>query len=162
MILIALGSNLPSRAGSPVQTLGLALQELGLRGAAAKTVSSFYRNPAWPDPADPPFFNAVARLDTALEPAALMSLLHEVELSFGRVRTRQNAPRPLDLDLLDYRGLVQDGPPVLPHPRMTGRDFVLIPLAEIAPRWRHPRDGRDIEELLAALPGSDRKLSKLA
>jgi 2-amino-4-hydroxy-6-hydroxymethyldihydropteridine diphosphokinase len=124
-------------------------------------VSPLYRNPAWPDPTDPPFVNAVASLDTARDPESLMALLHELEQAFGRVRLQANAPRTLDLDLLDYHGLVQAGPPVLPHPRMSDRAFVLQPLADIAPCWRHPVSGQSVAALLAALPAGARSLSKL-
>jgi 2-amino-4-hydroxy-6-hydroxymethyldihydropteridine diphosphokinase len=72
-------------------------------------------------------------------------------VALGRERDAPNAPRAIDLDLLDYRGAVEAGPPVLPHPRLHLRAFVLLPLAEIAPGWRHPVSRRAIGELIAAL-----------
>ena len=154
MILIALGANLPSRAGPPDATLAAALASLQKRQVEIRAVSSFYRTAAWPDTADPPFVNAVAELKTGLQPVALMAILHEVETDFGRKRSAPNAPRTLDIDLLDYDGRVEPGPPVLPHPRMENRVFVLAPLCDIAPDWRHPASGRTARELLAALGGS--------
>ena len=152
-ILIALGANLPSRAGPPAQTLQAALGMLAARGVEIRKVSAFRQTPAWPEPNDPPFTNAAAALATSLQPLALMTLLHEVEAAFGRVRSARNAPRTLDLDLLDYGGLVlEEGDLRLPHPAIAGRRFVLEPLAEIAPHWRHPVTGQDIAALLAALP----------
>lgn len=152
MIVIALGANLPSSAGPPRATLEAALLQLALRGITIEERSGFYKSAAWPNPSDPVFVNAVARVRTALDPAALLSQLHAVEESFGRERSVQNAPRALDLDLIDYDGLVQQGPPVLPHPRMDARLFVLLPLAELAPGWRHPVSGKTVSELIAAAP----------
>src|SRR5215469_13046587 len=117
MILIALGGNLPSQAGEPAQTLPAALAALDQHGVRVAAVSSYYVTAAWPDPSDPPFVNAVARIETSLAPDALMNLLHQTETAFGRVRSKKNAPRTLDLDLLDYDGRIAQGPPVLPHPR---------------------------------------------
>ncbi len=160
MILIALGANLPSRAGPPNATLAAALTSLEKRDVEIRAVSPFYRTAAWPDPADPPFVNAVAELRTALQPVALMAFVNEVETAFGRKRSAPNAPRSLDIDLIDYDGRVEAGPPALPHPRLEKRGFVLVPLCDIAPVWRHPVSGRTARELLAALadPGDIRKL----
>jgi len=152
MILIALGANLPSFAGPPAQTLAAALASLQNRNVKIRAVSSFYETPAWPDPSDPPFVNAVADVDTGLQPLALMGVLHEVETEFGRKRSTPNAPRSLDIDLIDYQGRMEPGPPQLPHPRAVRRAFVLVPLRDLAPLWRDPASGQSVEELLAALP----------
>ena len=156
MILIALGANLPSRAGQPADTLKRALGELKRQGVEIREVSAFYETPAWPDPADPAFVNAVAAVKTSLQPVELLMLLHGVETDFGRLRSASNAPRTLDLDLLDYDGRVLAEPQLtLPHPRMTTRSFVLVPLRDVAPAWRHPVTGQGLAELLAALPDRD-------
>ncbi|MEI9989447.1 MAG: 2-amino-4-hydroxy-6-hydroxymethyldihydropteridine diphosphokinase [Rhizomicrobium sp.] len=161
MILIALGANLESRAGVPAQTLNAALAEIEQRGAKIVGVSPYYITPAWPDPSDPPFVNAVARVASELSPHALMALLHDTETSFGRVRSTPNAPRTLDLDLVDYDGRVDAGPPVLPHPRIAERAFVLVPLADVAPDWIHPVTGKSVTELIAALPDAERRIARL-
>lgn len=152
MIVIALGGNLPSHVGLPQQTLKAALAFLSQQGVNVVAVSSYYVTPAWPDPSEPFYVNAVAQIQTELTPAVLMQLLHETETAFGRVRSTRNAARTLDLDLLDYESRVEAGPPRLPHPRIAERAFVLTPLADVAPSWRHPQTGRTAQELLAALP----------
>jgi 2-amino-4-hydroxy-6-hydroxymethyldihydropteridine diphosphokinase len=161
MILIGLGGNIPSRAGAPARTLDAALAELAREKVNIAALSPYYVTPAWPDPADPPFVNAVARIETTLAPAALMALLHRTETASGRVRSARNAPRTLDLDLLDYEGRVENGPPTLPHPRIADRGFVLVPLADVAPDWRHPATGKAVRDLLDALPGADRRIARL-
>ncbi len=152
---VALGANLASHAGRPVQTLRAGLAHLAAAGMDIVKVSRFYASPAWPDPADPEFVNAVAKIRTALSPGDLLQSLHATETAFGRTRSTRNAPRTLDLDILDYDSRVEAGPPILPHPRMKSRAFVLIPLAEIAPDWLHPVTGESIAALIDALPKSD-------
>lgn len=156
MILIALGANLESMAGAPRLTLAGALGSMAGKRIRVLKVSPYYETPAWPDPADPPFTNAVALVQTPLGPIALLDALHSIESEFGRVRDVPNAPRTLDLDLLDYDGRVEEGPPVLPHPRIAERAFVLIPLADVAPDWKHPRTKQSVKQLLAAIPATDR------
>jgi len=88
----------------------------------------------------PAFVNAVAEIGTGLPPQELLAKLHRIERMAGRRRTLRWGPRTLDLDLIDYHGRVSNPPrrPVLPHPGIASRIFVLAPIAEIAPRWRHP------------------------
>lgn len=152
MILIALGANLASLAGPPVATLDAALCELAKRGITIQKRSGFYKSEAWPDPSDPSYVNAVVAIETSLSPEALLAVLHEVECAFQRERHAPNAPRTLDLDLLDYEGRIEEGPPRLPHPRMETRAFVLVPLREVAPFWHHPVSGRMVSELIERLP----------
>ena len=158
MILIGLGSNLASHAGSPKDTLDAALVALQARGIRTLAVSPYYRSAAWPDPGDPEFVNAVAQIWTELPPAELAAILQDVEDAFGRTRGRRNAPRTLDLDLLDYNGRVERGPLVLPHPRMSTRAFVLVPLRDIAADWHHPVSGQSVDAMIAALPAAERGL----
>src|SRR5689334_14693066 len=109
MILIGLGANIPSSAGTPDVTLRAALSELASHEIDVIEVSPIYRSPAWPDPNDPDYANAVASIETRLDPEQLMARLHETETVFGRKRSARNAPRTLDLDLIDYDGLVTEG-----------------------------------------------------
>ncbi|HEY1630854.1 MAG TPA: 2-amino-4-hydroxy-6-hydroxymethyldihydropteridine diphosphokinase [Rhizomicrobium sp.] len=161
MILVALGSNLNSQFGPPGPTLHAALAALADSQIRIDSVSRFYETAAWPDPSEPIYTNAIAKLSTKLTPEALLSHLHSVERSFGRVRDTTYSSRTLDLDILDYDGRVQDGPPILPHPRMANRGFVLIPLRDVAPDWRHPVSGTSLDDLIAALP-PDEQTAKLA
>lgn len=156
MILIGLGANLESVAGPPQLTLACALGSMAARRVRVLKVSPYYETPAWPEPTDPPFTNAVALVQTPLGPGPLLDALHHIEAEFGRVRDVRNAPRTLDLDLLDYDGRVEDGPPVLPHPRLGERAFVLVPLADIAPDWRHPQTKQSVKQMLAAIPVTER------
>jgi len=153
MILIALGANLPSPVGRPQQTLEAALHQLEASGVRVVARSGWYRTAPVPVSDQPWFLNAVARVETALEPPALLALLRQVELKFGRQRSVRNAARTLDLDIIDYEGKVEISPELtLPHPRMQDRAFVLLPLAEVAPAWRHPTLGKTVESLISALP----------
>ncbi len=99
--------------------------------------------------------NGVARLSGETDPEALLAALHAIEARFDRARPYPNAPRTLDLDLLALGGLWRDHPaPILPHPRLHLRQFVLRPLLEVAPGWQHPTLG-DAAALLAGLPEQD-------
>lgn len=156
-IYIAFGSNQALGSIQPDALPGEAARALEEAGISLIARSSLWRSPAWPDPSDPPYTNAVARIETLMAPERLLACLHDVEARFSRVRKVLNAPRTLDLDIIDYRGGVADGTagPVLPHPRAHQRAFVLLPLREIAPDWTHPLTGEGIERLIAALPPED-------
>jgi 2-amino-4-hydroxy-6-hydroxymethyldihydropteridine diphosphokinase len=155
-IFVGVGANLThERYGAPRQTLEAALAELRYHGVQILRLSSWYRTAPVPPSDQPWYVNAVAEVVSDLPADVLLAELHAVEAEFGRRRTVPNAARPIDLDLLDYRGEIAAGGPgraILPHPRMTGRAFVLRPLADLAPDWRHPVTGQPIQELLAGLP----------
>ncbi len=149
LVVVALGSNLGAGGDSPQAILRRALDAFPEIGLKVKAKSSVWRSQAWPDPCDPPFLNAVALAETGLPPKGVLAALHDLEARFGRVRDESNAPRTLDLDLIAYGRCVQAGPPVLPHPRAHERRFVMAPLAEIAPDWRHPASGQTASALAA-------------
>lgn len=151
MILIGLGANLPGRFDNVQQALDAALTALEAAGVAVECRSGWYESAPVPASDQPWYVNGVATVTTSLDAAALMRLLHEVEDSLGRVRSVPNAPRTIDLDLLDFNGEQSKGWPILPHPRMHQRRFVLAPLDEIAPSWRHPVSGESAAALLASV-----------
>ncbi len=162
MILIGVGANLPSPThGAPRATCGAALAALAEAELSIVQRSQWYKSAPVPVSDQPWFVNAVVRVQTALDPAGLLDLLLKTEESFGRRRGKLNAPRILDLDLLAYGEMVTDkeqpnsggmGAPVVPHPRMHERPFVLLPLRDVAPGWRHPVSGMSVEDLIQALP----------
>lgn len=177
--LIALGGNVTSpEFGPPEDALREALSRLGSESVRLVAASRLYRTPAFPAGSGPDYVNAAAAVRTTLGPAALLAHLHAIERAMGRVRRTRWAARTLDLDLLAMGDRVlpdaatlgrwMDLPVeaqrtaapsglVLPHPRMHERAFVLVPLADVAPDWRHPVLGLTVAEMVRRLPAGDRK-----
>ncbi len=171
--LIALGGNLPSKAGKPEQTLRHALKRLQNFGAKAHSVSRFYRTPCFPAGSGPDYVNAAAKVSFAGDAHEFLAVLHQIENEFGRERVKRWGRRTLDLDLIAagdqvlpdragyeyWRVLPSDEQTtnapehlIVPHPRMQDRGFVLMPLADIAPDWQHPVLDKTITEMLDDLP----------
>ncbi len=173
-LLIGLGANLARRSAagasrSPAATLDDALEEMAAHGIAIERVSAIYETPPVGGPAEqPPYANRVVAGRFAGSPQEALALLMTIERRFGRRRDAgtRHGPRTLDLDLLDHDGRILPDPGtweraaatdlpvaplVLPHPRMHRRAFVLVPLVEIRPDWRHPVLGSDARTLLDAL-----------
>ena len=141
---IALGSNL----GDKEKNLRRALLLLTQQGVEIVRVSSFLSTEPYGVTDQPQFLNAVACVRTSLAPLALLDVLLATELAMGRVRLRHWGERNIDLDLLLYEDVVLDMPRLrLPHPDMQNRDFVLLPLAEIAPELKHPTLQKTIWDL---------------
>jgi 2-amino-4-hydroxy-6-hydroxymethyldihydropteridine diphosphokinase len=153
VILIGLGANLPGPDGAgPRDTLSAALDDIAAAGVVISGRSGWYATAPVPASDQPDYVNAVAALETTLEPGALLDLLHGIEGRRGRVRSTPNAARAIDLDLLDHHGTISSDWPMLPHPRMHLRAFVLRPLLDVAPDWTHPVSGETGAALLACAP----------
>lgn len=155
MILVAFGANLPSRYGDPPGTYAEMCRVLTREGITVTRQSSLWETSPVDTPDEQPWYtNAVMEVETDLPPRALLERLLAVEHEFGRVRTFKNAAKSIDLDLIAYHDeVIEEGDTlIVPHPRMQERAFVLLPLQEIAPQWRHPVSGKGLEELTAALP----------
>lgn len=150
-VLLGFGANSSGPWGAPDETFRRALLELERRGVRIEAVSGLYRTAALGSARQPPYLNAVARAATSLPAPALLRLLKQIEAKAGRRGGRPWGARTLDVDLLDYKGLIWNWnkrrsgtgfprrrPLVLPHPEVQMRPFVLRPLMDVAPHWRHP------------------------
>ncbi len=178
-MIIALGANIPGSSSDPRETLESALRFLAdLYQITPTRVSQWYTTPAVPAGSGPAFVNSAALLDTSRSPEETLAALHAVEAALGRTRDARWAPRSCDLDLIAAGDRVRPdaqtqarwvalGPDmaqcttpehlILPHPRLQERAFVLVPLLDIAPDWRHPVLGLTVAEMAARLPEADRR-----
>jgi 2-amino-4-hydroxy-6-hydroxymethyldihydropteridine diphosphokinase len=175
-VVVGLGANSPGAWGTPAETIAQALGEIGQLDIVVVAASPIYQTAAVGNARQPPYVNAVALLDTHLSPDALLRVLKDIERRSGRRGGRPWGPRSLDIDIIDYRGLVRHWhrghaefdcagprPLVLPHPLAHQRPFVLRPLLDIAPNWRHPALNVGVRELWrkASRRGQGRVLKRL-
>lgn len=155
-VYLGIGANLtPDGFDSPRQGCLAALDSLTEDGISVREISPWYKTAPVPVSDQPWFQNAVVHIETDLDPAALMAVLHDRESRFGRIRSIRNEARVLDIDIVDFRGQSRDDNLQLPHPRMDQRGFVLIPLRDLDPNWHHPVSGLHIDALIAALDPSE-------
>lgn len=147
--IILLGTNL----GDKHQNLAKAVAAISEHGTLVQT-SGIYESPAWGYDSTHTYFNQVVILRTELAPEALLETLLAIETSLGRLRLGEGyADRTLDLDVLDYDGIISDNEHLtLPHPRLHLRLFTLLPMAEVAPAWKHPVLGLTMDALLSQCP----------
>lgn len=181
--LVALGANLPFEGDPPEATLRRAIDAIEQEGLSVRAVSRFYATPCFPLGSGPDYVNAAAVLDPSdrVDPTSILASLHAVEARFGRIREKRWGMRSLDVDLIAlgdsvlpdaatqdaWRSLPMEAQVravpeqlILPHPRLQDRAFVLVPLADVAPGWVHPRLGKSVAQMLAALPQAERDAVK--
>jgi 2-amino-4-hydroxy-6-hydroxymethyldihydropteridine diphosphokinase len=154
LILISVGANLPGPDGAtPRQTCAACVALIKtIPGLTLAAVSPWYRASAIPKSAQPDYCNGIIRLEGEITPLALLAALNAIEDTFGRVRGERNAARTMDLDIIDLNGAIRATPsPILPHPRAHLRAFVLRPILDVAPGWRHPTFRQGVSSLLAEL-----------
>ena len=163
-VLLALGANVAGRWGSPRDSLERARSELQSHEVLITGVSNYYTTEPVSDAPQPRYLNAVVSAQTHLAPGTLLRVLKHLERRAGRLTTRTWSQRPLDIDILDYGGRRMGWPVrrrergrlILPHPEMHARAFVLVPLRDVAPHWRHPVLGLQVNQLLAQLAPATR------
>ena len=161
MIYLALGSNLAGDFADSRQLIAAAISNLPLCGAHVVKAAPLYGSAAvGPEVDGAPqgdYVNTVVAVRSVLPAVALLRNLHVLEAAFGRKRRVQWGPRTLDIDIVSYHGEAHAHGAHIPHPRLADRAFVLRPLADIAPGWRHPLTGQCVQTLLAQLPAANRK-----
>ena len=162
MIFLSLGSNLLSRFGDKFDNLNLAISYLYNYKILIDKKSSFYQTPSYPDKKKPNFINMAISVKTHLPPVDLFSVLIFIEEKLERKRNMKNDPRTCDIDIIDYNNEIinfnyKNSELVVPHKELTSRNFVLFPLQEILPKWKHPKNKEIISTLIQKLPEVDRK-----
>ena len=166
MIFLGLGSNLQSDFGDSYQNIDLAINYLKENNINLLQKSSFYETVSYPNKNDPKFINVVISVETSLNSGDLMSRLLFVEEKLGRKRFKKNDPRTFDIDIIDFHGKIinikiNNFELSIPHKKMTERNFVLYPLKEICPNWKHPKTKDSIDILIKNLKTSNNEITKL-
>ena len=161
MIIISLGSNLPSRFGDRFTNIELAISFLEKNGIQIVKKSSFYETPSYPDQNNPKFINMCISVKTNLPPVDLLSVLIFIEEKLERKRDKKNDPRTCDMDIIDFNSKIinvkyKDFNLEIPHNRLEFRNFVLFPLKEICPKWKHPKSKVSVRALIEKLSTDDR------
>ena len=162
MIILGIGSNLSSKFGNRFKNIELAISFIESYNIQILKKSSFYESPSYPNKKNPKFINIVVSIKTDLKPLKLMSLLLSVEKKLGRLRGEKNDPRTLDLEIIDNNNEVikfvfNNDNFFSPHKNLSSRNFVLYPLREISPLWKHPVTNESIDSLISKLPNEDKK-----
>ena len=162
MIILGLGSNLHSSFGNRFENISLAISHLKSYKIKVLKESNFYETPSYPNNKNPKFINIVAGILTNLSPADLASILISIEEKLERKRNYKNEPRTCDIDIIDFNSKIIDFKYKnldfkVPHEKMLYRNFVLIPLKDISPNWKHPKTKESIDLLIDKLSIEDKK-----
>jgi len=167
MIYLAFGSNLKSKFGCSRFVINKAYEELKKFGIRIVSKSSFYKSKAYPNPKDPEFVNSVILVNSEIHVTKLLNIILKIEKKFGRLRSLKNAPRTIDIDIIDFHSknisiLNKNINLTIPHNSLESRLFVLKPLAEINPYWKNPRTGVIIPFLIKKIKcNKDNKITKI-
>lgn len=161
MILLGLGSNLSSSFGDRFENIDLAISYFEGYKIKIKKKSSFYESLSYPNKTNPKFINIVIEVDTHLPLEDLISVLIFIEEKLERKRNKKNEPRTCDIDIIDYNSQVinfkyKDLEFTIPHKKLTYRNFVLFPIQEILPEWKHPETKDNISILIDGLPKKEK------
>ena len=151
---LAIGSNL----GNKIRNIEITKFELEKYKIKILNSSSNYMSVSWPDWTMPKYINIIVKIETSLAPLVLLKICNLIESKLGRVRSKKNAPRTCDIDIIDYDQKIlneKNNKLILPHPRMNERNFVLLPLFEIEKSWKHPKSKINIVNLINSLPIKD-------
>ena len=151
---LAIGSNL----GSKIRNIEITKAELEKYKIKILKSSSNYISESWPDPFMPNYINIIIKIKTSFKALELLKICNLIELKLGRVRGKKNTPRTCDIDIIDYDKKIlneKNSQLILPHPRMSKRNFVLLPLFEVDKSWKHPKSKINIVNLINSLPVKD-------
>ncbi len=151
MVYIGIGSNL----GNRINNIEKAKYFLRLNGIDITKSSSYYESLSWPDTSKPKFINIVVQSNTKEFPTKLINIFKKIEKKLGRSRDFKNSPRTCDIDIISYKNKILSKNLIIPHKRMSERNFVLFPLFEINPSWKHPKTKKSIKNLIFSLPIKD-------
>ena len=162
MVILSLGSNLPSKYGDKFENLKYAISLLEDSDILLDKKSSFYETPSYPDKSKPKFANMVISIKTSLSPINLMTIIIDIEKKLERIRRNKNDPRTCDIDIIDYKDQIikiknNNFYLEIPHKSLVSRNFVLYPLQEILPNWKHPKTKEILSVLINKLNEEDRK-----
>ena len=150
-VYLGIGSNL----GNKKYNIEKAKFELIQNNIWIEKSSNYYETLSWPNPKNPKFLNIVLKIKTNLTPVKLLHICKKIEVFLGRKKREINAPRECDIDIIDYNRQNINSKIILPHPRMSERNFVLLPLYELDKAWTHPISGQPIKKLILSLSNRD-------
>ena len=162
MIILGLGSNLNSSFGDRFNNINLALSHIVSHNIKILKKSSFYETPSYPNNKDPKFINIVIEVSSNLSPGELASVIIHIEEKLERKRNQKNEPRTCDIDIIDFNSQIINFKHntfvfAVPHQKLCYRNFVLFPLNEILPEWKHPKTKVHINVLIRNLSNEDKK-----
>ena len=154
IVYLGIGSNLGNKSLN-IEKAKIKLQDYQVE---ILKCSKNYESESWPNPKNPKFINIIIKIKTNLSPSQLLGICNLIEIDLGRIKSKKNAPRTCDIDIIDYNQKVvkvESENLILPHPRMCLRNFVLLPLFEINQSWKHPKSKINITKLINSLSIKD-------